>query len=100
MTDRKQGTIARILPDKAFGFITCPADGRDYFFHQSGLRNCTLGQLVEGSLVSFELGTDSRGRPQAEEIDRLKDDRLPEAVRATEPEPKARRGERRGRGGW
>lgn len=58
---RKTGTVARLFPDRVFGFITCPADKRDYFFHQAQLENCNFGQLAEGSELSFVLAEGPKG---------------------------------------
>lgn len=72
MTDtqeRKRGTISRLVSDRAYGFIRCPADERDYFFHQAELENCTFPQLGEGDVVTFTVGIGGRsGKPQAETI--------------------------------
>ena len=69
LTDsRKSGSIARLFPDKAYGFIYCPADARDYFFHQVHLEGgATFRSLQEGDLMTFVLGTGTKG-VQAEEV--------------------------------
>jgi len=48
------GTIARLERQKAYGFIT-GEDGKDHFFHISGLEQTTLryDQLEEGMPVTF-----------------------------------------------
>lgn len=66
--DRKTGTIARLFPDKVFGFIHCPEEARDYFFHQAHLTNHPFAELAPGDVVTFVVGDDGKGRPQAEEI--------------------------------
>jgi CspA family cold shock protein len=48
------GTIKRLFPQKAFGFIT-GRDGRDYFFHLTDLHGIEFGELAEGDLVDFEI---------------------------------------------
>jgi CspA family cold shock protein len=68
--DRKAGTITRLVPDRVFGFIHCPEDVRDYFFHQAQLENCTFGQLAEGDSVSFVAGEGPKGKIEAQEIRR------------------------------
>lgn len=78
--DRKRGTIARLIRDKAYGFITCPVDARDYFFHQRDLTNCTLAQLTEGSFVEFVV-EDYNGRPQAMDVELLPGGEFPEGKR-------------------
>ena len=66
---RKVGAIARLFPDRVFGFIHCEADARDYFFHQAQLENCTFGQLKEGDTLSFTLGESPKdGKIEAQEI--------------------------------
>lgn len=45
------GTIARKVTDKGFGFIRC--DGKDYFFHTSGCRTA-FDYLEEGDKVEFD----------------------------------------------
>lgn len=69
-TDRKTGTIARLIRDRAFGFITCPEDQRDYFFHQAQLGGCTLAQLEVGSAVSFVVVQGKKGS-EAQEVRRV-----------------------------
>lgn len=64
---RKTGTIARILLDRAYGFIYCEADERDYFFHQTHLEGCTLHQLQAGDIVTFTVVKGPKG-PEAEEV--------------------------------
>ena len=66
---RRTGTVARLFPDKVFGFLHCPEDKRDYFFHQSQLDNCTFGQLAEGDVLSFLVGETPKGL-EAQEIRR------------------------------
>ncbi len=77
MTTRKTGTIARLFRDKVYGFIHCPADARDYFFHQAGLSNCTFGQLTEGDILDFIVGSSSDGRSEAQDINLLQHDPPP-----------------------
>jgi cold shock protein len=48
------GTIKR-KTDKGFGFIAA-ADGREYFFHQSGCVGTRFDDLREGQRVSFTVG--------------------------------------------
>jgi cold shock CspA family protein len=68
-TTRKVGAIARLFPDRVFGFIHCPEDARDYFFHQSQLDGCTFGQLKEGDTLTFSLGESPKdGKIEAQEI--------------------------------
>jgi cold shock protein len=55
------GTIARLMRDKGFGFIT-GEDGTDYFFHQSALAGgAVFDQLRSGSSVTFDVGQGPKG---------------------------------------
>lgn len=68
-TDRKTGTIVRIFPDKAYGFLHCAADARDYFFHKSSLAaGVEFGTLALQTIVSFTVGQNGKGQPQAEDV--------------------------------
>lgn len=60
------GKIVRVLGDKNFGFIT-GADGEDYFFHASALKNESFTQKLVGSTVHFEESEGDKGL-RAEEI--------------------------------
>lgn len=64
---RKSGSIARLFSDKAYGFIYCPADARDYFFHQVHLENVSFRALQEADVVTFIVGQGTKGL-QAEEV--------------------------------
>lgn len=72
--DRKRGIVIRILRDKAYGFIKVDGD-RDYFFHQTELRDCTLDDLCDGqgldeapTAVTFLVGQSKSGRVQAQDV--------------------------------
>ena len=57
------GTIARLLIDKGFGFITpdgAPSRGADVFFHQSALQDGFIADLHEGQRVEFDVEPDPR----------------------------------------
>jgi cold shock CspA family protein len=54
-----RGRVQRIYVERGFGFIRCTegaADdiGQDFFFHHSGLADCRITDLQEGSAVVFE----------------------------------------------
>lgn len=94
-SDRKSGTIARLIADRAFGFIHCPADQRDYFFHQSQLEGCTFGQLQADAAVSFSLAPSPKtGKIEAREV-RLDGPREGNAEEPAETTLRGRRGLRR-----
>jgi cold shock CspA family protein len=62
-----QGRIARLVPDREFGFIK--AHGQEYFFHASELQGAAFEELAEGSLVEFEPAIDPRAEgPRAERV--------------------------------
>jgi CspA family cold shock protein len=48
------GVIKSVVPDRGFGFITA-ADGKEYFFHLSGLdRSLQFESLIGGEQVDFD----------------------------------------------
>ena len=47
-----EGTIARLLMDKGFGFIRDDR-GIEHFFHRSSVRNAVFEMLREGQRVEF-----------------------------------------------
>ena len=60
-----QGTVKHFNDEKGYGFIE-PADlTRDVFVHvsETGGRN-----LRQGDKVTFTVGTDNQGRPQAKAV--------------------------------
>jgi len=61
------GTIRRLITDRGFGFIRA-ADGKDLFFHRSGLQDVEFAILREGQEVEFETNRDRGGRQQAVKV--------------------------------
>jgi len=55
-----RGTIAKVVLDRGFGFIR-GNDGKDVFFHRSGLVGLTFEDLAEGTLVDFEVEKSAKG---------------------------------------
>ncbi len=49
--------------NKGYGFLVPQSGGADIFFHVSGLD--TNNPPKEGEIVSYELGADRSGRPNA-----------------------------------
>lgn len=48
------GTVIRIIADKGFGFIK-GEDGKEYFFHYTGLKNIQFDELTVGrEIIAFE----------------------------------------------
>lgn len=97
--ERKEGTVARLFPDRVFGFIHCPTEDRDYFFHQAQLENCPFSKLQPGDAVSFLVGTGPNGKIEAQEVRRLdyepKDGRETRAQVGLPAKPKLSRYRRR-----
>jgi cold shock CspA family protein len=65
-----RGTVARVVRDKAFGFIRSE-DGIDYFFHKTGMATepgVVFEDLQEGDRVQFTEHDDVKG-PRAEDVE-------------------------------
>lgn len=60
------GTVKKIIADRGFGFIRSD-DGREVFFHRSGLQGLTFEALKEGQAVDFDLEEATRG-PRANNV--------------------------------
>ena len=54
------GKIKRVMRDRGFGFIS-DTDGRELFFHQSGLVDAQFDSLKEDQKVEFEVETSPKG---------------------------------------
>jgi len=61
---RQHGRCKFFDPAKAWGFVVAP-DGKEYFVHQD---ECEGILPNEGQRVTFELGTDARGRRCARRV--------------------------------
>lgn len=61
------GTVARLITDKGFGFITQAQSDREFFFHRSSVEGVMFEQLHPGQAVTFEEGRADRG-PRAERV--------------------------------
>ncbi len=55
-----QGTVARIISDKGFGFIKIDGQEKDLFFHTSDVSG-GIESLREGDNVSFEVADSAKG---------------------------------------
>jgi cold shock protein len=65
------GTIKKLVQDRGFGFIAAD-DGKEYFFHRSGLDSLVdFDSLTGGENVSFEIERSDKG-PRAGHV-RLSD---------------------------
>jgi cold shock protein len=65
-----RGTIRR-LADKGFGFIRAE-DGKDYFFHNTELIDCTFAQLRDGDEMRFQPVETPKGL-RANEVERTRE---------------------------
>jgi len=61
-----RGTIAKLVRDRGFGFIR-GNDGKDVFFHRSGLMNLNFDELEQGTPVDFEVENSPKG-PRANRV--------------------------------
>ncbi|MEK6727759.1 MAG: cold shock domain-containing protein [Candidatus Omnitrophota bacterium] len=54
------GKIKKLISERGFGFIS-DSDGRELFFHQSGLVDVKLSDLTESQDVEFEVENSEKG---------------------------------------
>jgi CspA family cold shock protein len=54
------GKVKRIVQERGFGFIAAD-DGREIFFHRSGVEGTTFEMLREGQRVSFDVEKGQKG---------------------------------------
>lgn len=55
------GTIKKLVSDRGFGFIAA-ADGKEYFFHRSGVDSTiNFDALTGGEPVTFEIEQSDKG---------------------------------------
>lgn len=66
----QQGRIKKIVTERGFGFIE-PDEGKDVFFHCSGVEGGKFGDLEEGNAVNFEVEQSQRG-PRAIKVQKIK----------------------------
>ena len=64
------GKIKKLVRDRGFGFIAA-TDGREIFFHQSGLVDVAFTALSEDQQVEFEIETSDKG-PRAKNVREIK----------------------------
>ena len=60
------GKIKKVVRERGFGFIS-DSDGREVFFHQSGLIDAQLDALKEEQKVEFEIESSPKG-PRAVKV--------------------------------
>ncbi len=61
-----KGTIKKLM-ENGFGFIKTE-EGKDLFFHRNEIEGVEFFSLRAGQEVEFEMGQDSKGRPQAVKV--------------------------------
>ena len=61
-----KGTIKQLV-ERGFGFIKTE-DGKELFFHRNEIEGVEFSSLRAGQEVEFEIGQDSKGRPQAVKV--------------------------------
>jgi CspA family cold shock protein len=54
------GKVKRLVQERGFGFIAAD-DGREIFFHRSGVEGTRFEVLREGQRVSFEVERGQKG---------------------------------------
>ena len=54
------GTIKKLIQERGFGFIS-DTDGREVFFHQTGVLDNKFGSLTEGQKVAFDVENSEKG---------------------------------------
>lgn len=57
----QEGTVAKKIDDKGFGFIKRDGQERDLFFHSNELVGVTFDELREGDKVTFEVADSPKG---------------------------------------
>ena len=55
-----KGKIKKLIRDRGFGFIS-DTDGREIFFHHSGLTEATITTLNEDQEVEFDVENTNKG---------------------------------------
>ncbi len=56
----QKGKIKKLIRDRGFGFIS-DADGKELFFHRSGVLNNKFDSLKEDQEVTFDVETSPKG---------------------------------------
>ena len=57
----QEGSIARLVADRGFGFISVEGEEKDLFFHSNELKNVEFNELKEGDKVTFEVTESPKG---------------------------------------
>ena len=64
-----EGTIAGLVKERRFGFISREGEEKDLFFHSNELQEVEFDDLKEGDKVTFEV-TDGPKGPSATKVKR------------------------------
>ncbi len=67
----QEGTIARLVTDRGFGFISREGEEKDLFFHSNELVDVDYKDLKEGDKVTFEVADGPKG-PNATKVTLVK----------------------------
>lgn len=59
---RQTGTVKFYNTQKGYGFITPDDGGKDVFVHVTAVEQSGIGQMNEGSRITFETEPDKRGK--------------------------------------
>lgn len=54
------GKVKKIVSERGFGFIS-DTDGREVFFHQSGLVDAQFSDLIQDTQVEFDIENSPKG---------------------------------------
>lgn len=68
MTDMHTGKIKFFNQEKCYGFIVPEAGGNDIFLHMTELEKSGYKGINIGQRVSYEVGTNHKGKQQAVNI--------------------------------
>jgi len=66
----QEGTIARLVKEKGFGFISREGEEKDLFFHSNELKDVTFEELNEGDKLTFEVAESPKG-PNAVNVSKI-----------------------------
>lgn len=66
----QEGTIARLVTEKGFGFIKRDGQEKDLFFHSNELVDIKIDELREGDKVTFEIADSPKG-PNAVKVTKV-----------------------------
>jgi CspA family cold shock protein len=74
---RLNGTVKWFNNSKGYGFLGRDDGGADVFAHYSAIESTGYKTLHEGQAVTFDVVSGERGRPQADKVVPLRDEKSP-----------------------